>query len=65
MADRTKSDGLGQTTKATKFNERRGTELNKPNTIQNIKSLHVTARKNELNRIEKENTKIALKIFFA
>lgn len=52
----------------THFKERRGTDYSpkKPaNTIKNIKSLHVTARKNELNRIEKENTKIALKIFFA
>jgi len=34
-----------------------------PNTLQSIKSMHVNQRKNELDRIEKENRKIASKIY--
>jgi len=34
-----------------------------PNTLQDIKSMHIATRKNELIRIEKDNIKIAKKIF--
>ena len=34
-----------------------------PNTLQSIKSMHVNQRKNEMDRIEKENRKIASKIY--
>ena len=36
---------------------------NPPNTIQDIKSMHIASRKLELARIEKDNIKIAKKIF--
>lgn len=35
------------------------------NTIKNLKSMHVAVRKNELNRIERENAIMAKKIYFA
>ena len=37
--------------------------VNAPNTLKDIKSMHIASRKNELVRIEKDNIKIAKKIF--
>ena len=41
------------------------TPQNFQNTLQNIRSMHVAVRKNELDRIERENAKIAKKLYFA